>query len=1816
MLKSIQLKNVQQNNLNGFDLNIPQGKLIVVTGLSGTGKSSLVFETIHAEGQRRYVETFSPYARQFLELLDKPKVDAIENIRPSIAIKQGNTVKTSRSTVGTMTELCDYFKIWFCHNSELFDPSTNKVITTQFPPTIWKTLNQQAKDHSLLILFKLKKPENISIDEMLTSLKAQGYSKIYHNNDIYKINSFLEKEKQALSSQGHFFVIQDKVSVVPKNKSRFIESATTAFSFGKGELHIFDLTSNRQSSYHQTLQSPQTGRIFKNPSPALFSFNSPVGACPDCRGFGRIIKTDYKLVIPDESLSIKQGAIRPFQGNVYGECQEELIRIAKKNKVSITEPWGKLSKREKAYIIEGDSNYVEGNKKWYGIKRFFKWLESNTYKMHIRIFLSKYRKYSLCPQCNGSRLQEEALLWKWQNHTLPDLYQISVSSLHELLSSNPSKLKHHQADLSREAILKRLSYLQQVGLGYLTLDRTSRTLSGGEVQRVNLTACLGTSLTDTLFILDEPTVGLHSRDIHRLVEILQQLVHAGNTVIVVEHDESVMRAADHIIEIGEKPGREGGNIVFTGSPQKITQKKNSITGDYLSGKKTIRRMDFKRTKLIKKTTAQLLIRNASHNNIQNLNLSIPLKRLVTISGVSGSGKSTLLNDIIFKNLNKHASVKSTDSIDEVVLINQSAVSKTPRSTPIVYTDGWDPIKNIFAKTESAKSAGLIASHFSFNSGVGRCEHCNGLGSESIEMQFLSNVYIDCAVCNGSRYKDEVLNIQYKGKTISDVLNMTAEEALVFFEGEKKICTRLSSLIDVGLDYLLLGQPLNTLSGGESQRLKLIKHLPTRDEKKHSLILLDEPTTGLHRHDVKNLLNVFFKLIDQGHSIIAIEHQMDVLCSSDWIIEMGPSAGTEGGKVVAETTPEKLAKLSFPSSPFLKFHLNQDFSKKAKPSSKKTILKATNLTITGAREHNLKNVSLEIPNKKISVITGVSGSGKSSLAFDIIFAEGQRRFMESMSSYSRQFVEQMPKPDVDRITNIPPSAAIAQRVSRGSRKSTVATVTEVAHFLRLLFAKIGIQYNPKTNNAVTSISLSELKKHALKNIKQQRKQKHLYLCAPVIRGRKGHHEPLANWAKKKGYKQLRCDGEIIQTDQFKKLDRYSEHDVEIIIADFGIKKNSNHTEKDIGSFLDEAITLGKGSCLLLNDIDSHWLSIHKTDPETGESFPELDPKNFSWNSPRGWCPECKGYGRIYEEEECILSTICPKCEGSKLNKNSSFVKIKLKNGHTLSLPDLLKCTSGNLLKQLSKLQLNSREKAIATDILPQIKERLLFMDKVGIDYLAFDRDATTLSGGEAQRIRLAAQLGSNLSGVLYILDEPSIGLHAKDNEQLIKSLIDLKEKGNTILVVEHDEEIMRQADHLIDIGPLAGIHGGEIIAEGTPTQVLKNKHSLTAKFLKSGIKHPINGKYRILPPQKEQGSTKHISWITAKKTALRNLKGDDLFLPLNKLICVCGPSGAGKSTLIRDLIKPSVLQACKAKKAVLTGKALFESGVINNDHSKETVISRLINGHLFDQIIEVDQSPIGKTPRSIPATYLGAFDIIRNYFANLPEANMRGHTSSTFSFNTPGGRCETCNGGGRIKLEMNFMPDTYIDCDECNGSRYSDDLNDIRWNQKSISEILDMTFQEATSFFSFHTRLKAMMELMNETGLGYLKLGQSSPSLSGGEAQRLKLVSELSKGSPSFTQLKRGTHKQNLYILEEPTIGLHASDCEKLLETLHRLVNQGHTVIVIEHNLDVLMEADYIVEVGPKGGDEGGRITYQGNLSGLLKKKNSATAPFLRKLQLV
>ncbi|MBV8605224.1 MAG: excinuclease ABC subunit UvrA [Pelomonas sp.] len=1849
----IRIRGARQHNLKNLDLDIRTGELTVVTGPSGSGKSSLVFDTLYAEGQRRYVETFSAYARQFLDRMDRPAVDQVDGVPPAIAIDQTNPVRTSRSTVGTMTELNDHLKLLFARAAQLFDRETALPVRHDTPQTIHDELLARTKesDPRLVLTFPVELPAHTTPEQLEQWLAASGFTRVQAERTV--------GEKKLLD------VVADRFRMQGVERQRAMEAIELCLKRGGGRLTVYALKEEGEPElwrYSTGLHCPESDLRYAEPQPALFSFNSAFGACETCRGFGRVIGVDLGLVIPDHKKTLRGGAIKPLQTPAWASCQADLMKHAGEAGIPRDTPWSQLTDAQREWVVKGSPHWTGNwNRQWYGVHRFFEYLESKAYKMHIRVLLSKYRSYTSCGVCGGARLKLESLLWRVGSKPLADaalapalrslpqgaawtraqLEALPGLSLHDLMLLPIARLRDFMDALElpggvidealkllMQEIRQRLRYLCDVGIGYLTLDRQSRTLSGGEVQRINLTTALGTSLVNTLFVLDEPSIGLHPRDMQRINFAMLRLRDAGNTLVVVEHDPAVMLAADRLIDMGPGPGERGGSIVFDGTPDEV-RAADTLTGAYLGARKFVG-MGIKR--LVEPATPKLLLTGVREHNLKNVDVEFPLQRLVVVTGVSGSGKSTLIQDVLVPALERqfgrateapgaHDALLGADHLSDAVFVDQSPIGKTARSNPVSYVGAFDEIRKLFADAPLARERSYTPGYFSFNAGDGRCPTCGGSGFEHVEMQFLSDVYLRCPDCDGRRFRAEILDVRLleggREMSVADVLELTVAEALAVFGERREVLQKLQPLADVGLEYLRLGQPVPTLSGGEAQRLKLAGFLAEaasrpaqRVATKGQLFLFDEPTTGLHFDDIAKLMRALRKLLAAGHSLILIEHNLDVIRAADWLIDLGPEGGDGGGKLVACGPPEELKDhpTSHTAASLREYAAQMDRPAVAVHEGRplQSVWRARRsageqaIRIKNAREHNLKAVDVAIPRGKFNVVTGVSGSGKSTLAFDILFNEGQRRYLESLNAYARSIVQPAGRPEVDAVWGIPPTVAIEQRLSRGGRKSTVATTTEVWHFLRLLYVKLGVQHCVNDGAPVRPQSVESIAAQLLRDYRGQ----HIGLLAPLVVNRKGVYTDLAKWAKARGHTHLRVDGEFLPTSPWPRLDRFKEHTLELPVGDLVVTPEG---EPRLRELLAQALDAGKGVLHVLAPLDGLHeavaegqstaglgrltvFSTKRACPVCGTSYGELDPRMFSYNSRHGWCTSCVGTGLALTREqrrelddstmgrddkgrehsfpaeeaeiEGLSDAPCPDCHGTRLNPAARSVTFADE-----AISAVAGWSVGAARAWIEGLALTGRDADIARDVVAEIRSRLEFLEEVGLGYLTLDRAAPTLSGGEAQRIRLAAQLGSHLQGVCYVLDEPTIGLHPRDNQILLKALGRLGDKGNTLVVVEHDEDTIRRADHIIDMGPGAGKRGGRVVAEGSAAELAAQADSVTGRFLRAPLVHPLQPRRPVDP------DTPKLRVISA---VLHNLAEVTVDVPLQRLVAVTGVSGSGKSTFARDVLLTNMAAAVPLRRAPSTWIGC--AGVEGHEQ--------------VDRVLEVDQTPIGKTPRSCPATYIGFWDAIRKLFAETLEAKARGYTASRFSFNTGAGRCPGCEGQGMRTIEMSFLPDVKVPCDQCHGQRFNPETLGATWRGKSIGDVLAMEVDEAVEFFAAMPAIAHPLKLLQDVGLGYLTLGQPSPTLSGGEAQRIKLVSELVKVRDDVT--RRGQKAPHtLYVLDEPTVGLHMADVERLIRVLHRLVAGGHSVVVIEHDLDVVAEADWVVDLGPEGGTAGGRVVVTG-----------------------
>jgi len=1736
-LNTLKIRGAAENNLKNLDIDLPHDKFITISGLSGSGKSTLAFDTIYAEGGRRYIETFSPYTRQYLDRLEEPKMVSMEGVRPALALEQRNRVSNSRSTVGTVTDINEFLKLLFSRISIPYCTNCNSDVKGYRPEQILNEILETIdKSETIYLGFKLNISPKAEIGEILKVIESEGYLRFYS----LQSERILRGEEYLINDGRELIVIVQRFR---GEYAQLLSAINHALTVGRGEVYLIEELKGKFSfkNYTESVVCPTCKEVFPPAKPYFFSFNSPLGACSSCNGFGQVLSVAEELVI-DEEKSIKNGAV-----SCWGKTSPEykkLLQFCEKGEIPITLAWSEMKAAHRKLIFSGGTL---NSLKFKGVEEWFTALLKKRHKLHVRVFLARYRREFPCHACHGSRLQPLGSKYRVWGDDIQKFWSQPIEKLKLKFENHHNKNeKDDSVKIPFQEILTRLKYLEEIGVGYLTLNRVTKSLSGGEFQRVNLTSILGASLTNSTIVLDEPTIGLHPSDTERLIRSARLLRDRGNTVIVVEHDREMIRASDIVVDIGPNAGKEGGEIVYNGEPSGL---KHGHTAEYLNRK----HIPKYRTTL-SGFKSFIKIKKAHAHNLKNVTVQFPHNAISVVTGISGSGKSSLIQECLATG--RDCELTGTDGF-EIVAVDQQPVGRTPRANIGTYSGIWDIVREQLALTAESIQLGFSKSTFSFNVDGGRCPFCSGAGYNRIEMQFLPDVFVTCDVCNGERFQDAVLGVKLYGLTVSELLGVTVDDLAVYVEKnfdesvKKKVLNLTAPLIKFGLGYLRVGHSLNQLSGGEAQRLKLATYL--QEGAKNKLFLLDEPTTGLHPKNVRDLIEGLDQIVKEGNSIIVIEHNLDLIYNSDWIVDLGPGGGEYGGElIVAGELENVLAKKENQKSLTISALLGEVGKIPIKVPNVPAYfeLPPDRISVVKAKEHNLKDVSLEIPHQKITVITGVSGSGKSTLAFDIIYSEGQRRFIDSLSPYARQFIKQLKRAEVERVVGIPPTVAVSQKTAPPIGISTVATTTELYQFLRLLYSKIGLQLCPDHQLPISTFSSEQI----LQEFIEKYHGKRIWLRAPVIQGRKGNYTELFRRALKSGLDTAYIDGKYVEIYDELRLERNKIHWISLVVATLKVDKGNPSL---LLEGINQALALSGGTLELVCDDRYNAPTIYSTDricPKCHRGFRPLDPQDFSFRSNRGVCEKCRGYGQV--ENKKGISVKCNECGGARISQIGRDVIFNERR-----IFELTAMRAAELRSFFANANYSRREKTIAQPILKEINHRLDIIESVGLEYLSLDRDSHTLSGGESQRLRLARTLGAPLSGVCYIFDEPSIGLHSQDHASLLRTLEEVRDQGNTVIVVEHDEDTIRAADYILDFGPVGGSKGGQLLAEGTVDEIEANPNSVTGKALLART----NGEFLAVNGR----SLKKSEFLELKDCSDNNLKAINVKFPIGALTTVVGVSGAGKSSLVFGSLKTKILAdlAKKSKRELMQQ----QDGVT--------------------KLLEIDQSSIGRTPASIPASFLGILTEIRDLFSGVPEAKARGWNSGYFSFNSGKGKCQNCEGKGVVKVPMSFMPDALTECEVCRGMRYRDETLEITYLGRSIGEILNMSLEEVKDLLHAHKKIVRPLEWACELGLGYLGIGQPSYTLSGGEAQRLKIARELgTKGA-----------KSNLYLLDEPTTGLHMNDVDKLVKVIQGLCERGNTVVVIEHNLDLIRQSDWLIEVGPVAGDNGGKLLYQGEPKGLLKK---------------
>jgi len=1908
-----------EHNLQGVSVTLPRDALITFTGVSGSGKSSLAFDTLFREGQRRFLESLSSYARQFVGRMEKPKVESVTGLSPTLSIDQKTVNRNPRSTVATVTELWDYLRLLFARLGTPHCPGCGRVLSAQTADQMAATLLRDHAGARCQVLAPVVRGRKGHYKTELEQWRRKGYVRARIDGAMKRLDEPIALARYETHT---IELVTDRIVLEREKQGRLAEALEGALKLCDGQASAWiepDGAKPLLVEFSGKLACPGCGLSLPELEPRLFSFNSPQGACPDCDGLGRALRVDLKKVIPDPAKSIAAGALAPMTKTGYLPYvklrMNSLEQLAQKLGFRLDTPWKKVPQAARDALLHGTDEAIrlkfeyqsatsgftvkgEDHRKLQGLLPAMEQAWRDRHTKHLEQFMSE----AGCRACGGARLRKEALAVKFRGQPIPWYAALTVDAATEFFT-RPGLLEAREklvgAAIVRE-LTSRLRFLKEVGLGYLSLDRSAATLSGGEAQRVRLATQVGAGLQGVLYVLDEPSIGLHPRDHHLLLGTLHELRDRRNTVCVVEHDRDTMLASDWLVDVGPGAGKRGGRIVASGPVAEVVAKGDSLTARYLRGEERIAPPAARRAG----NGQRLVLEGARQFNLRGVDAELPLGSLIGVTGVSGSGKSTLVHLVLKRELARrlHGAIDApgafdriagVEALDKVIEIDQAPIGRTPRSNPATYTGVWDLIRDLFAATPEAQARGWKKGRFSFNVAGGRCEACGGAGVRTIEMQFLADVEVPCEECGGKRFNRETLEVLWGGRNVFQVLESSIGDNLKHFENVPRVKRILQTLHDVGLDYMTLGQPSTTISGGEAQRVKLASEL-ARPETGRTLYILDEPTTGLHVDDVRKLMGALHGLVERGNTVLVIEHHLEVIAQCDWLLDLGPEGGAGGGTLVAQGTPEQVAKAKGShTGRFLRELLaGGDGASALQPKGAAGGRPApvrdggagrdddpSKLILRGARKNNLEGVDVELPHDSLTVITGVSGSGKTSLAFETLFAEGQRRFVESLSTYARRFFSRLERAQVDRISGLRPAIAIDQKAGVRNPRSTVATTTELWDHFRLLWSRAGTPHCPSCGKVAQAWTPSRVAAELAATAAGRK----AVVTAPLWRAdakrtlQLSRAEELGGAVgglRADGFVRLQVDGAEVRLDELGAGGAGAEvplakREVALVLDRIKVEPAK---QTRLAEAFEEAFRRGSGTASIVFEDGSRrdFATRPACDPCGWYPDGELTPRHFSFNHPLGSCPECLGLGRMRRaiEAEVVVDPARPLFGGALLTRFPGRFFTKKGSWHRSILeaaarelgvdverpfgkltaaqragllrgtgvpervattmatrkvgksreytfnarfrgilgeiehwvreadenkwwvakildlteegpcpscgggrlkPDALAVTvGGRSLRDVARFtvteardffaalpaQLSAADRAIAAQPLHEIGGRLQFLGDVGLDYLTLDRSAGTLSGGEAQRIRLATQLGSGLTGCMYVLDEPSIGLHPRDTGRLIETLLGLKALGNTIVVVEHDEEMMRAADWIVDLGPGAGVHGGKVVASGPLDAIERSRESLTGAWLR--------GDAAIELPAERRRGRGHLAIRGAHR---HNLRGLDVTLPLGTLTAVTGVSGSGKSTLVMEVLQPAV-------EAALQERKLADPGC------------RKIEGiHQLKQLIVIDQSPIGTTPSSNPATYTKVFDPIRALFAATEEARMKGFTANRFSFNQGDGRCAGCQGRGAVLVEMHFLSDVWTPCEACRGRRYSAETLTVHLKGKSIADVLDLEIGQALEFFAAQPKIRRILQVLVDVGLGYVKLGQSSTTLSGGEAQRVKLAAELARPSIGDT----------LYLLDEPTTGLHFADVQKLVQVFHRLVERGSSVVVIEHHLDVLKSADWIVDLGPEGGAAGGQLVVAG-----------------------
>lgn len=1595
----IRLVDVREHNLDGVTVEIPHGKLTVVTGVSGSGKSSLIFDTLHAASERRYLETLSAHARRFLQRLPTPKMAAASGLSPSIALGQQRAGDHARSTVGTLSGLHDLLRFWFARESGL--------------------------------------------------------------------------------------------------------------------------------------------------EPRDFSF-ATAGACPECRGIGSADEVSRELLVADGTKTLREGALVPTTPTgyiVYSQVTVDALNtVCRAHGFDVDIPWQQLTREQHDVVFYGSDRVevpfgkhsLESRMRWEGItakprelghyKGIIPTIEDTLRRSRNENAL-RFARSVPCRACDGSRLAEQARNARIGGVSIIEASRWPLPELAQWCSK-------HDCDESVR-LQRRLQTYARLGLDHLTCERATSSLSGGEHQRLRLGAMVTGGLAGVTFVFDEPSIGLHVSEEAAVLELLLELRDAGNTVVVVEHSEHALRAADHVIDIGPGPGTLGGEVLFAGPPEQLAQDadaRSATRAHYAAGGEHTGAALRERREV---GGAWIDVHGASANNLHDVDVRFAIGNLNVVAGVAGAGKSTLVSSVLAKAVKAKLAGEALpdtlrelgdiDAIGQVVRVGQDPIGRTPRSNPATYTGVFDDIRKCFAAEPVAKERGFNASTFSFNTKKGgRCVTCEGSGREVVGMHGLPAVELSCGECHGRRFQDDVLAVRYRGEfSILDVLDATVADARAMFADHKKIMAVLDAMHLVGLGHLTLGQPATTLSGGEAQRVRLAGEL-ARGGRKKTLFVLEEPTIGLHRADVAQLLSAFDGLLDKGHTVVLVEHDLDVLRVADHLIDIGPGAGAAGGRCCGEGTPEEIAQLDTPTGRALA-QLDRGESQQMERASS---ARPDCIRLRGATTHNLQGVDVDVPADAFTVVTGVSGSGKSSLVFDTLFGESRARFTEHLSGHvQRQLGASGARArslrDADGLR---PAIALAQRTEAdggNDLRATVATTGELHPLLRTLWSRLGgtdlpagaFSFFQRDGACPDCAGLGSVERCDPEHVIVAPEQPLLRgaldvsnkVVADYVDPSKRYRAVVEAVASARGWDLEMSWAELPRVAQQVLLHGAGDEEFEAVWQHEGAEGGEPHRWQ------------------------TKWLGIAG----------DID-REYARRQASGAVTRRKDFAALLSQQPCVG------CGGSRLREPVRSVQVA---GRTL--PDVCRLSASELSAELREgWQLAGREQAVAAETLAELQRRLVRLEQLGLGHLQLDRVTATMSAGERQRLRLARQLAAPLTNCIYVLDEPSLGLHPKDTQALLEVIRGLVVAGNAVVAVEHDMSIVSAADHVLEIGPGAGDLGGHVVAAGAPADLPVD--SRTARCLAAGVPE-LRGAPRSEPTD----------FLKVRGANAQHLADLDLDIPIASMTVVTGVSGSGKTTLVRRVIGETAR----------LGRAVGCREIVGLD--------------AFADVVQDADARRSRARTSCVATLLPTHGELKKQFAATEQARDAGFRAVHFAFlGKSGGACRACNGLGWLRSEFDFLgADSWLICEQCDGRRFDEATLAVKWRDLSIADALHATIDEMLQHAEAADLVKMAkpLRIAKELGLGYLRLGQSADSLSGGEAQRLALA----------VHLATPTRGKSLFLLDEPTRGLHPDDVAALLAAFERLLTAGHTIVAIEHDLAVIGAADHVIDLGPGAGADGGRVTGVG-----------------------